>query len=337
MSSIPLILKQRKSRIQMCLFVTSLCLSTGGFAWAQTGKPSESKSPLNGDRTFTIPLSSLQSWSQKVLVQLKDVTFTGNSGVHKLVNDCEMHFGDTVTGYTGDPPGFVMEPMNVCLEKCFGKSTYREGDWTSFGAALLHRNLQVEGVPRIWPEHLDGQESDSNPNHALEIHPLSKVITSDKSYDFSGFIYAPEGYPGGVGAETARAILEEIEVNVTRQGEDAEVDFGAGRIGNFTMLDVRFQRDNIKVAEGGHRTDAEVVLSRTKSCRVSLITVAGSGIDDQMKKLMTGRRKTIRFEALVLFSLDPLALLRAAEKGTGDKVAVENPIQLIVYGAPGDE
>ena len=42
----------------------------------------------------------------------------------------------------------------------------------------------------------------------------------------------------------------------------------------------------------------------------------------------------MRLEALVLFSLSPEALLEAARRNTGERVEVEGPIQLIVYGVP---
>jgi hypothetical protein len=65
--------------------------------------------------------------------------------------------------------------------------------------------------------------------------------------------------------------------------------------------------------------------------------VSGTAVDEQIKKFKERKRKNIRFEALVLFSLNPQALLLASEKSAGKKVVVENPIQLIVYGIPGDD
>jgi len=51
-------------------------------------------------------------------------------------------------------------------------------------------------------------------------------------------------------------------------------------------------------------------------------------------RFRTGARNTLRLEALVLFSLSPEALLEAARRSTGERVEVEGPIQLIVYGVP---
>jgi hypothetical protein len=39
-------------------------------------------------------------------------------------------------------------------------------------------------------------------------------------------------------------------------------------------------------------------------------------------------------QALVLFSLSPKALLDAANESQGSAVAVETPLQLILYGTP---
>ena len=74
-----------------------------------------------------------------------------------------------------------------------------------------------------------------------------------------------------------------------------------------------------------------MVLTRSKAIPVSLLTVTGTEIDDRVVKFKAGSRNTMRLDALVLFSLSPVALADAA-KSSGSRVVVEKPIQLIMYG-----
>src|SRR2546425_138087 len=139
-----------------------------------------------GDRVFSIPLDHLKTWSEKVTVSL-NVEITGNSKVHKVEADCEMHFGAKAPVYNGDPPGWVLEPMNLCIIAFPGKSTQSNKDWEDFGKSLKGAKVRAEGVPRIWPEHLVGG-GDSNPSHALELHPLTKLQRGNQVYDFTSYI-----------------------------------------------------------------------------------------------------------------------------------------------------
>jgi hypothetical protein len=288
--------------------------------------------PAQGDRVFTLPLRDLQQWADNIVVTLDQVTIRGNSGVHRLQDDCEMHFGAEVSGYRGSPAGWVLEPMNLCLEPFFGRDEQRNQDWLQFARSLLNKEVRAAGVPRIWPEHLDGEESPSNPNHALELHPLTGLSGAGPARDFSSFIFAPETYQGGVSCKTAETILTKTKVGVTRRDDEVEVDFDAGRIGNFTVVDIRVRKENIQEAPGGHRLNGEVILESGESLPVAMITVAGSRIDARLGRFRTGQRRTARLEVLVLFSLDPKALLAAAQKSAGQRREVPQPLQLIVYG-----
>jgi hypothetical protein len=75
-----------------------------------------------------------------------------------------------------------------------------------------------------------------------------------------------------------------------------------------------------------------VVITRSKTVPVTLLTVKGTSVDDRVVKFKVGAKATMTLEALVLFSLDPTALLNAATKSSGSRVVVDKPIQLIMYG-----
>ena len=289
---------------------------------------------LAGDRVFVVPLARLDDWTKCVVAEFDNVTITGNSPVHPQGDDCEMHFGAKVEGYTGDPEGVVLEPMNICVETFFARMAYKKKDWEDFGRLLAKKKVKVEGVPRLWPEHLDGSESSSNPNHALEVHPLTRLTIGGTTRNFSSFIYIPGQYRGGLSSETAERIVKSAVVHVTTTGSDVEISFDAGQIGNFAMLDLRFQRDKIKAIRGGHRIPGEVLIESNTPGPVSIVTVAGSGIDAHIAKLKSGKRKTIDLEGLILFSLNPETLHDAAAKSSGNPVEVDTPLQLILYGVP---
>jgi len=166
------------------------------------------------DRLFSIPLEDLRTWSRKVIVPL-NVEVSGHSKVHKVEADCEMHFGAKASGYDGDPDGWVLEPMNLCLESFPGKSGHSNKDWEDFGDSLKGARVRVEGIPRIWPEHLIGG-GPSNPNHAVELHPLVKLQRGNHVYDFTSFVYAPDGFPGGLFKAAQESHGKQIAVpNVT--------------------------------------------------------------------------------------------------------------------------
>jgi hypothetical protein len=286
-----------------------------------------------GTKTFSIPFQDLKDWSDKIIVSLSNAKILGHSKVHDAQSDCEMHFGVSWEGYIGDPAGIVAEPMNLCEQPCFNKSSYNKTDWITFANNLIGKNVILEGVPRIWPEHLVvGADNASNPPHAIEIHPLTKLSIGSKDYNFSNFIYVPEGFRGGLHSSAVQSIFEKIEVEVIKNKDKVDVEFSAGTIGNFTTLSIEFNKDKIAQLNGGHSIEGKAILENGKDYSVTFITVQGSPIDDQIAKWMTGNKTKFSFDALVLFSLSPKALYEAAMQSNSDKKTVSNPIQLIIYG-----
>ena len=284
-----------------------------------------------GDLVFSIPLENLNLWSQKITVSM-DVNITGHSKVHSRGADCEMHFGGRSEMYKGDPPGLVLEPMNLCVQPFFGKQKYSKTDWKSFGDALKGKMVHVEGVPRIWPEHLRSKENPSDPHHAFELHPLTMIKEGSVIHDFSSFIFDPSGYKGGVKPKSSSRILNKASVSVVNRGGMVEVTCNSGMTGNFTLLHFTIFKDSIENGNGGHRMDGEVQVANGGTIKVRLLTVAGSPADDAIAKLKTQSEQQFEMDSLVLLSLSPEALFKAAQQSTGDSIPVQNPIQLIVFG-----
>jgi hypothetical protein len=221
--------------------------------------------------------------------------------------------------------------MNLCITPFPGKAVQSNKDWEDFGKSLKGAKVRAEGVPRIWPEHLVGG-AESNPNHAVELHPLTKLQQGTRVFDFTSYIYAPDGFEGGVGAETASRILTDIEVSVIEKDGMVEVSVEVGRIGNFTTVSLAIVPDSIVEAGGGHRMNGEVNLGRKQKIPVRLVTVAGTDIDKAVARSKGKKGRRLAFDALVLFSLSSEALYAAAKESRGQEVTVQTPLQLIVYG-----
>jgi hypothetical protein len=83
--------------------------------------------------------------------------------------------------------------------------------------------------------------------------------------------------------------------------------------------------------------NGQVVFGRKDGTRVSLVTVANSEFGKAVARLKQSKAKKNTLEALVLFSLDPAVLYQAAKDSHGKQVALQNPIQLIIYGQTDSE
>jgi len=295
--------------------------------------PTRASQKAVATKEFSVPLANLQKWSQSVLVTLDSVHIEGHSPVHTIDNDCEMHFGAHTTTFQGNPDGLVLEPMNVCVQPFPGKSEQSNSDWTSFGNGLVNATVSATGVPRIWPEHLAGGSA-SNPDHAVELHPLTSIVSGSTTTDFTDNIFAG-AYRGGVGEATAFSILDAVSVDVTRTGSGVNLSFVGGQIGNFTVLQVNIDRASIVGDGAGSFRMTGDVVTGDSTVPVRLVSIKGTAMNDAIGKLRANSGRT-SLEALVLFSLAPEALLDAANKSTGKAESVDRPIQLILYGTPDD-
>jgi len=295
-------------------------------------KPQSQSAP----KKFTIPVSNLRDWASRVIVTINDMRIEGHSKVHALASDCELHFGAHSNTFQGEPSGLVLEPMNVCVQPFPGKTDQNNKDWIDFSEKIKNTTVTVSGVPRIWPEHLEGGNEPSNPNHAVEIHPLTSVVSGNETLDFAPNIFAGE-FTGGVKEETAAKIAQNTSVTVTRIGDSAEINFSAGTIGNFTVVDLVINRNSIAGdGAGSLRMEGEVVIDDGTQVPVHLVTALGSPINDTILKVKAKQTQNIQMTALVLFSLSPKALLDAASQSQGGPVKVVTPLQLILYGPPED-
>lgn len=290
---------------------------------------------------FSISLANLRDWAGRVVTTLDNVHIDGHSRVHDPDKDCEIHFGAHTPAFRGDPDGLVLEPMNACVEPFPGKDVHDDQDWIRFADQITNTDAIAAGVPRIWPEHLTGGGGPSNPNHAVELHPLTSLIAGGQTVDFSPDIFAG-GFRGGVQEATALDILRNTSVSVRRNGDSTDISFlfdSSNHIGNFTVLDLVVDRASIRDdGAGSFRLDGEVFIDDTTAVRVHVLTVKGSPINDEIQRIRAGHRPQVTVaQTLVLFSLSPESLVAAADRSAGQPVKVDRPIQLILYGAPDSE
>lgn len=287
-------------------------------------------------KEFSIPINDLRQWASTVVITMPDVKIEGHSRVHRPEADCELHFGAHSSAFKGVPAGLVLEPMNACIAPFQDEEEQRDSDWINFAKRINNTVVTVTGVPRIWPEHLTGGGEPSNPDHAVEIHPLTGIaIPNAETFDFSANVFAGE-YRGGVGEPTAESIVKQTAVTVATNGNLADIDFFGGRIGNFTTLELNVEKASIvSDGAGSFRMIGEVVLADGTTVPVRMVTAKGSPINSQIEDLKRRRSAKVSLgQMLVLFSLSPEALLTAINQSSGGPVEVVMPLQLILYGAP---
>ncbi|MBI1755616.1 MAG: hypothetical protein HYR64_00735 [Fimbriimonas ginsengisoli] len=295
---------------------------------------------------FKIPLSNLQTWSASVISSMSDVRLAGRSKVHLVDADCEMHLGGRSPNYTGFPDGLVLEPMNCCSMAFPGskvRPTAKDAQqddkvWLKFGNDMIfdppkHGSVTAIGVPRIWPEHLDDGKEPSNPNHAIEFHPLTGLRDGGDEYDFSALVSAGD-FKGHVGTATGPSILRKTRVKVKNDAGTVTVSFFGGQIENFTTLDLEVDPSSVVGdGRGSFRASGNALLDDGTAVAVRMVTAAGSQANDVIGRIRSNPSAS-RISSLILFSLSPQALLDAANKSQGNPIDVDRPIQLILYGAP---
>jgi hypothetical protein len=331
------------SAIPAALGLATAIAHGGGGASSVATTPSAATAGVTSSsvKRFSVPIANLRQWARTVVVTVPNVQVSGHSGVHPLDNDCEIHLGAHTPTFQGTPNGLVLEPMNACVQPFPGQEQQRNADWVDFAQSMVDLttnggDITATGVPRIWPEHLVGG-GPSNPDHAVELHPLLQVESTEGSVDFASNVFAGQ-FAGGVKDATALAIVKNTSITVAKNGDSADIAFSSGTIGNFTLMNVLIDRASMQSdGDGSTRMNGAVIVAGNARVPVRIVTVKGSPINDRITKISSNTGPEIELEALVLFSLSPESVLAAADKSTGQAVKVTQPIQLILYGTPDDQ
>jgi hypothetical protein len=173
--------------------------------------------------------------------------------------------------------------------------------------------------------------ADSNPDHAVELHPLTSVKAEGKTFDLSTNIDAGDYH----GKDGNRGVVSRVHVQVASSDGIAQISFQGGQIGNFTTLDLIIDRASIaNDSANSFRMTGKAALDG-ETYPVRIVTVEGSPINSSMPGIKNKPGLTEEIDgALVLYSLSPQALLDAAKQSGGEPVEADTPIQLILYGTP---
>ncbi len=235
-------------------------------------------------------------------------------------NDCEFHF--VITPADGKwrtaPTAWVAEPPNVCLYDQDGNppdiDDLRERfkvlkpKWKNYAAMLKGKDVVVEGVPRVWFEHMGEDGPPSSPGHAFEIHPATKITVGGTAMSFANFIHDIPNNPG-ISENTVFNTLKRSKVtieNVTAQA--VHVGFEKhSNLGNFARLQIRIDLASLTAVAGGHRARA-TVRANGEVFRVAALSIGGTKADERIRRAKESGQKTTTLRVLALFSLDPSAI-----------------------------
>jgi hypothetical protein len=132
------------------------------------------------------------------------------SSVHSLGSDCELHVAGTPVDAEdlAGPPAVVVESPNLCKNKPAGG-----GKWEKFfDDHVIGETCQVKGFPRIYDEHLAGEETETNPHHMLEIHPAVTITCGPTTIDATGFLTYYDGMSEIQPSSAAECFSTNLEV-----------------------------------------------------------------------------------------------------------------------------
>ena len=152
---------------------------------------------------------------QKSVLYTVEVDLNGRSGMHPLgpssSDDCEMHLaGRPTANNLMSPDGVVVEPPFICENNPPSGSswpTYFQGNALSDGTIC-----KATGFPRLLDEHLTGNESDSNPHHFFELHPLTRLECGAEVTEFVPFMKYHDGAGEITAGSAAKCFSIETEV-----------------------------------------------------------------------------------------------------------------------------
>jgi len=281
------------------------------------------------------------------------VTVDAHSAVHRIEQDCEMHFATHGNTELASPADIVVEPPNLCKKRLpvipaggkIGLAWQQYVDRNVVGQAC-----DVIGFPRIFSEHREGQEHPSNPNHVLEIHPaLSISCDNGTALDFFPLLKI---YPGmrQISAASAAACLAERKLWVRKHGSQYEfAEEGAkgpgGRCGNFIALDATIHRDYVREFDkdadghGDHSAIAWVTVGDNGPYSLKIYTYRGTPEDDAVAEIAQGIRadRTLHLHGLITY--DYLAIVRTVQDKNRNWLPeidawteVPHPLALVVFG-----
>ncbi len=280
-----------------------------------------------------------------------EATFGGRSKVHKLGSDCEMHVATKPVTRMTAPEKWIIEPPYLC------ENAAPQGKWEDFFDANILNSAEpclVEGFPRILDEHLHGEESPSNPHHAFELHPLTRITCGATVVDFVPFLGFSQGMSQIKDASAAKCF--EMKVWVRRNTGQHRYEFQVDRppnCGNFFAYEMSIFSEWIRSvdhldAAKGHSALARVKpAGSSKNVTLKIYTLPGTAEDQQLatwQQDWENNQEEPHHGAYFhgLTTIDHFSVWKTVTNSQGQKLAVSDwkevkfPLAMVVFGAVPD-
>lgn len=270
---------------------------------------------------------------------------TSTSKVKSLGEDCEIHIPAASAEKLAWPSAVVVEPPNVCKERLH--------DMPQTGALstlwprylrdnVLGRECTVTGFPRLYSEHKEGGDEETNPDHVLQIHPALRMTCGEVTLDMRSQLKYYAGMRK-IKPESAATCLQRRKLFVRRNQTKARYEFqeeGAGKLcGNFAIFHVTsINPEWVRKISGGHSALARVYSGDAGPFTLKLYTYESTSEDRLLEEISDGRDTGRGLYLHGMLSYDYFSILKTVrdrERNWLDApewTEVRFPLVLVVFG-----
>lgn len=224
-----------------------------------------------------------------------------HSRVHPVGNDCELHVGARMPNnrVIASPPGVVVEPPSVCRQRVpeITQTGNRDTAWVRFFRSVEDQTCNVTGFPRIFSEHAaGGGEGGSNPDHVVEVHPVTALTCGQTTMNFIPLVKIHPGMKK-ISNSSARACLEERKLFVRQRGSGTQIRYeffeegakggSGGSCGNFVVVHADISKEYIRRLsnEGDHVALARVWVDSSGPFPLKIYTYNGTPENEAIAQL----------------------------------------------------
>lgn len=281
------------------------------------------------------------------------------SGVHGLADDCELHVAARLPNnrLIAAPRGLVIEPPNVCRRRVpqISQTGTIGAAWTTyFDANVKDKTCTVTGFPRIFTEHsAGGGGSGSNPDHVVEVHPVTELRCGTDIIDFIPLIRIFAGMRK-IQPNSARACLEDRTLQVRQRGSGDQIRYefaedgakgSGGSCGNFAVIDAHIGKDYLRETTNGgdYAALAQAWIGESGPYPIKVYAYKGTAVGDSIAALLANPDDLaeLRFRVHGLFTYDYFTIAQSIQDDArhwlpADSLKVwkpvPKPLAFVIYG-----
>lgn len=288
-----------------------------------------------------------------------------HSRVHAVSADCEIHVGARMPNnrVIASPPGIVIEPPNVCRQRVpqIAQGGNRDSAWVRFFRSVQDSTCEVTGFPRIFSEHAaGGGDGGSNPDHVIEIHPVTALTCGQTTMDFIPLVKIHPNMRK-ISSNSTRACLEERKLWVRQRGSGNQIRYefaeegakggSGGSCGNFVVVHAAIGKEYIRqLSNGGdHVALARAWVDSSGPFALKIYTYNGTPEDSALAQLDANPDSiaTLEMNLHGLLTYDYFTIVQAVQEddpgpdGQFDWrpalelrnfIEIRSPLALIVFG-----